>query len=66
MSKLTFRTARSGSKYTGKYCINYGGENGDSDRKTIFLFSLREVRAKVAELKERGYSEETTPLSLTL
>lgn len=65
MVKLTFRTARSCSKYTGKYCINYG-ENNNSGRRTIFLFSLRQVRAKVAKLKEIGYSEEITPLSLTL
>jgi hypothetical protein len=65
MSK-TFRTARSQSKYTNRYCVNWEVENEQTPRRVLFLNSLREVRALVAQLKAQGYVEEKTSLSLTL
>lgn len=62
--KQTFRTAKSQSKYTGKYLVNYGFE--DQPRKVVFLDTLRKIRAFVAQLKEQGYVEEKTSLSLAL
>jgi hypothetical protein len=64
MAMKTFRTAKSTSKYTAKYCVSYHIDNQPS--RVIFLESLRKVRALVAQLKEQGYSEEKTSLSLTL
>ncbi len=64
MSNKTFRTARSNSKYTNKYLVNYGFE--DQPRNVVFLGTLRKVRAFVAQLKEQGYIEEKTSLSLAL
>jgi hypothetical protein len=62
--KKTFRTAKSQSKYCGKYCVSYRID--DQPSRLIFLESLRKVRAMVAQLKEQGYTEEKTSLSLTL
>jgi hypothetical protein len=59
----TFRTCRSTSKHTAKYCVNY---NVESSQKTAFFNTLREARTFVAQLKEQGYMEEKTDLSLTL
>ena len=64
MSNKTFRTAKSQSKYAGKYLVNYGLE--DKPRKVVFLDTLRKIRAFVAQLKEQGYVEEKTSLSLAL
>lgn len=64
MSK-TFRTSRSQSKHTNLYCVNWEVE-GSAPRRVLFLNSLREVRALVAQLKGQGYVEEKTSLSLTL
>ena len=64
MSNKTFRTARSNSKYTNKYLVNYGFE--DQPRNVVFLDTLRKVRAFIAQLKEQGYIEEKTSLSLAL
>lgn len=64
MSNKTFRTARSNSKYTNKYLVNYGFE--DQPRNVVFLDTLRKVRAFVAQLKEQGYIEEKTSFSLAL
>ena len=64
MSNKTFRTARSNSKYTNKYLVNYGFE--DQPRNVVFLDTLRKVRAFVAQLKKQGYIEEKTSLSLAL
>ena len=60
----TFRTAKSQSKYCGKYRISYRID--DQPSKVIFLDTLRKVRAFVAQLKTQGYVEEITSLSLTL
>lgn len=62
--KKTFRTAKSQSKYCGKYRISYRID--DQPSKVIFLDTLRKVRALVAQLKMQGYVEEKTSLSLTL
>ena len=64
MSNKTFRTAKSQSKYAGKYLVNYGFE--DQPRNVVFLDTLRKIRAFVAQLKEQGYVEEKTSLSLAL
>lgn len=60
----TFRTAKSQSKYCGKYCISYRID--DQPSRVIFLDTLRKVRALVAQLKMQDYVEEITSLSLTL
>ena len=60
----TFRTAKSQSKYCGKYRVSYRID--DQPSRIIFLDSLRKVRAMVAQLKSQGYIEETTSLSLSL
>ena len=64
METKTFRTAKSTSKYMGKYCVSYHIDNQPS--RVIFLESLRKVRAMVVQLKEQGYIEEKTSLSLAL
>ena len=65
MGTKTFRTSRSQSKHTNRYCVNWEVE-GSTPRRVLFLNSLREVRALVAQLKGQGYVEEKTSLSLTL
>lgn len=66
MDTKTFRTSRSQSKNTNRYCVNWAVENEQPPRRVVFLNSLREVRALVAQLKGQGYVEEKTSLSLTL
>lgn len=62
----TFRVFRSTSKYTEKYCVNYDLEGYDTLKKVEFFHTIRETRAFVKHLKEKGYVEEKTDLSLTL
>lgn len=67
MSNKTFRTSRSqNNKNNNRYCVNWDVENEQTPRRVVFLNSLREVRALVAQLKMQGYIEEKTSLSLTL
>lgn len=67
MAQKTFRTSRSqSSKNTNRYCVNWDAEGEHTPRRVLFLNSLREVRALVAQLKAQGYVEEKTSLSLTL
>lgn len=67
MNNKTFRTSRSqNDKNSNRYCVNWDVENEQTPRRVVFLNSLREVRALVAQLKMQGYIEEKTSLSLTL
>ena len=63
MAKI-FRTSRSQSKYTSKYIVSYG--DTPQPCRVVFVQTLKQVRVLVKQLKEQGYEEEKTSLSLTL